>query len=178
MFQLMLDQEYDLNNLNNVTYTIDGRMLLQTDESYLNGSFWYSNFSLYCFDASKYTHLSFDISAPSGSSFNVEIWTMDADCSKKQTSYKMLDIRNCELHFCLFFFYNIYNSFFTLRKDVSVDGNNHTAYIPLADFQGQDLSNFAGVVLSYFAPGNIDFYFDNFKLKNMCMSCINSINDF
>ena len=94
----MMDQEADVANFAQYNYTTDGRMLLKTHPPTVAtpGNYWYANISRFCFDATQYTHFTFDLVAPANSSFYVEMWTMDSSCTTKQSGGLRLNISNCK----------------------------------------------------------------------------------
>ncbi|KAH6648738.1 hypothetical protein BKA67DRAFT_522798 [Truncatella angustata] len=107
---------------------------------------YYTEISRFCFDASIYTHMFFDMVAPVGSSFFVQLVSYDSGCNTEQESATYLDVSS-------------YANF---------DGTNHTVQIQLSDFVGQDFHNVRGMKIVNISPASTPIYIDNIKLQKRC----------
>jgi hypothetical protein len=107
---------------------------------------YYTEISRFCFDASVYTHMFFDMVAPVGSSFYVQLVSYDSGCNTAQPSTTFLDVSS-------------YAAF---------DGKNHTVQIRLSDFVGQDLLHVRGIQIVNISPAETPIYIDNLKLQKRC----------
>lgn len=107
---------------------------------------YYTEISRFCFDASVYTHMFFDMVAPVGSSFFVQLVSYDSECNTEQPSAIFLDVSS-------------YADF---------DGTNHTVQIQLGDFVGQDFLHVRGIKIVNVSPANTPIYIDNIKIQKRC----------
>ncbi|KAH9883979.1 hypothetical protein F4778DRAFT_576451 [Xylariomycetidae sp. FL2044] len=128
---------------NNVNGTLQ---LTATSNTGVNS--YYSEVSRFCFDATLYTHLYFDMVAPAGSTFYVQLVSYDDACNFEQPSATYLDV----------------------TKYAAADGQNHTVAIPLTDFAGQDLVHVRGIRIGNIAPANTPVYIDNLKIQKRCVT--------
>ena len=127
------------------TTTEDGTLQL-TANSAVNS--YYTEISRFCFDATIYTHLYFDMVAPAGSSFYVQLVSFDTGCHSEQPSETYLDV----------------------TKYAAADGKNHTVTIPFSDFKGQDMLNVRAVRIGNIAPAQKPIYVDNIKIQKRCVT--------
>ncbi|KAJ4295354.1 hypothetical protein N0V90_007366 [Kalmusia sp. IMI 367209] len=129
------------------TNNVNGRLQLTATAS--NGvNSYYTEISRFCFDASLYTHMYFDMVAPKGSTFYVQLVSYDSSCNVEQPSATYLDVTNY----------------------AAADGNNHTVTIPLKDFVGQDMLHVRGIRIGNIAPAQTPIYIDNIKLQKRCVT--------
>jgi hypothetical protein len=118
--------------------------LTATTKSGVNS--YYTEISRFCFDASIYTHLFFDMVAPMGSSFSIQLISYDSGCNVAQPSATFLDVSS-------------YANF---------DGTNHTVQIQLKDFVGQDLQYVRAIQIVNISPVDTPIYIDNIKIQKRC----------
>ncbi|KAK9422198.1 hypothetical protein SUNI508_04877 [Seiridium unicorne] len=124
---------------------VDGRLQLSaSDNSGVNN--YYTEISRFCFDASVYTHLFFDMVAPAGSSFLVQLVSYDSGCNTEQGSVTYLDASDY----------------------ADLDGTNNTVQIRLTDFAGQDFLHVRGIKIVNISPASTPIYIDNIKLQKRC----------
>jgi hypothetical protein len=109
---------------------------------------YYTEISRFCFDATVYTHVYFDMVAPAGSTFYVQLVSYDSACNFEQPSPTYLDVTNY----------------------AAADGANHTVTIPLSDFQGQDLKHVRGIRIGNISPPQTPIYIDNIKVQRRCVT--------
>ncbi|KAI1872656.1 hypothetical protein JX265_005536 [Neoarthrinium moseri] len=128
-----------------VSNIVDGTLQLSADTNSGVNSY-YTEISRFCFNASVYTHMFFDMVAPVGSSFSVQLVSYDSGCNTEQPSETYLDVSD-------------YADF---------DGTNHTVQIQLSDFVGQDFLNVRGIKIVNISPANTPVYIDNIKLQKRC----------
>ncbi|KAF2637141.1 hypothetical protein P280DRAFT_501014, partial [Massarina eburnea CBS 473.64] len=126
---------------------IDGRLQLTANTNTGINSY-YNEISRFCFDATLYTHMFFDMVAPVGSSFYVQFVSYDSSCTTEQPSGTYLDVRNY----------------------AAADGTNHTVTIPLRDFVGQDMLHVRGIRIGNISPAQTPIYVDNIKLQKRCVT--------
>ncbi|CAN9265021.1 unnamed protein product [Alternaria alternata] len=126
---------------------VDGTLqLTATTDSGVNA--YYTEISRFCFDASIYTHLYFDMVAPTGSSFYVQLVSYDSGCNTEQPSASYLDV----------------------TRYAPADGSNHTVTIPLSDFTGQDMKHVRGIRIGNISPAQTPIYIDNIKIQKRCVT--------
>ncbi|KAI0473352.1 hypothetical protein GGR56DRAFT_695585 [Xylariaceae sp. FL0804] len=131
-----------------LSYTnLDGRLQLSASTNTGVNSY-YTEISRFCFEASLYTHLFFDMVAPTGSSFYVQLVAYDDSCTNEASSATYLDVRDY----------------------AAADGTNHTVTIPLSDFQGVDMSHVRGIRIGNIAPAHTPIYIDNLKIQKRCVT--------
>ncbi|KAK6078358.1 polysaccharide deacetylase [Seiridium cupressi] len=124
---------------------VGGRLQLSaSDNSGVNN--YYTEISRFCFDASVYTHLFFDMVAPAGSSFLVQLVSYDSGCNTEQGSVTYLDASDY----------------------ADLDGTNNTVQIRLTDFAGQDFLHVRGIKIVNISPASTPIYIDNIKLQKRC----------
>lgn len=107
---------------------------------------YYTEISRFCFDASVYTHMFFDMIAPVGSSFFVQLVSYDSGCNTAQPSTTFVDVSSY----------------------ANLDGTNHTVQIQLTDFVGQDFLHVRGIQIVNISPAQTPIYIDNIKLQKRC----------
>jgi hypothetical protein len=122
---------------------VDGTLQLTAST---NVNSYYTEVSRFCFDASIYTHLFFDMVAPAGSTFYVQLVSYDSGCNSEVPSETYLDVTDY----------------------AAADGTNHTVTIPLSDFKGQDLLHVRGLRIGNIAPAQTPIYIDNLKIQKRC----------
>ncbi|CAI6339289.1 unnamed protein product [Periconia digitata] len=126
---------------------VDGTLQLTANNNTANGvNSYYTEISRFCFDATLYTHLFFDMVASVGTRFYVQLVSFDEGCNKEQPSQTYLDITDY----------------------AAVDGTNHTVSIPLADFAGQDMTRVRGIRIGNISPVQTPLYIDNIKIQKRC----------
>jgi hypothetical protein len=126
---------------------VDGALqLTSTSNSGVNS--YYTEISRFCFDASIYTHLYFDMVAPPGTTFYVQLVSYDSGCNTEKPSATYLDV----------------------TRYAAADGFNHTVTIPLSDFQGQDMLHVRGIRIGNISPGYTSIYIDNIKIQKRCVT--------
>ncbi|KAJ4339702.1 hypothetical protein N0V95_007716 [Ascochyta clinopodiicola] len=128
---------------NNVNGTLQ---LTATTNSGVNS--YYTEISRFCFDATLYTHLYFDMVAPTGTTFYVQLVSYDSECNVEVPSATYLDV----------------------TKYAAADGLNHTVTIPLRDFQGQDMLHVRGIRIGNISPAQTPIYVDNIKIQKRCVT--------
>ncbi|KAF2866042.1 hypothetical protein BDV95DRAFT_505630 [Massariosphaeria phaeospora] len=109
---------------------------------------YYTEISRFCFDASLYTHMFFDMVAPAGVKFYVQLVSYDAACNVEQPSPTFLDVTSY----------------------AAADGQNHTVTIPLRDFAGQNMQYVRGLRIGNISPRQRPIYVDNIKLQKRCVT--------
>ncbi|KAF1831037.1 hypothetical protein BDW02DRAFT_557745 [Decorospora gaudefroyi] len=109
---------------------------------------YYTEISRFCFDATIYTHLFFDMVAPAGSTFYVQLVSYDSGCHSEVPSATYLDV----------------------TRYAAADGSNHTVTIPLSDFQGQDMLHVRGIRIGNISPAQTPIYIDNLKIQKRCVT--------
>ncbi|KAI4906484.1 hypothetical protein J4E90_010558 [Alternaria incomplexa] len=126
---------------------VDGTLqLTATTNSGVNS--YYTEISRFCFDATVYTHLYFDMVAPLGSTFYVQLVSYDTGCNFEQPSATYLDV----------------------TRYAPADGSNHTVTIPLADFKGQEMKHVRGIRIGNISPAQTPIYIDNLKIQKRCVT--------
>jgi hypothetical protein len=126
---------------------VDGTLqLTATTNSGVNS--YYTEISRFCFDATLYTHLYFDMVAPPGTTFYVQFVSYDDACNFEEPSATYLDV----------------------TRYAAADGTNHTVTIPLSDFQGQDMLHVRGVRIGNISPAQTPIYVDNIKIQKRCVT--------
>ncbi|EMD65107.1 hypothetical protein COCSADRAFT_141665 [Bipolaris sorokiniana ND90Pr] len=126
---------------------VDGTLqLTATTTSGVNS--YYTEISRFCFDASIYTHLYFDMIAPQGTTFYVQLVSYDSGCNFEKPSPTYLDV----------------------TRYAAADGTNHTVTIPLSDFQGQDMLHVRGIRIGNISPDHVPIYIDNIKIQKRCVT--------
>ncbi|KAF1956445.1 hypothetical protein CC80DRAFT_525869 [Byssothecium circinans] len=127
------------------TNNVDGRLqLVASTNTGINS--YYTEISRFCFDATNYTHVYFDMVAPAGSKFYVELVTYDASCQNAVASETYLDVTDY----------------------AAADGRNHTVTIPISDFRSVDLTHVRGIRIGNISPAQTPIYIDNIKLQKRC----------
>ncbi|KNG47865.1 polysaccharide deacetylase [Stemphylium lycopersici] len=125
---------------------VDGTLqLTATTNSGVNS--YYTEISRFCFDATLYTHLYFDMVAPPGATFYVQLVSYDSGCTTEAPSATYLDV----------------------TRYAAADGLNHTVTIPLSDFQGQDMLNVRAIRIGNISPPQTPIYIDNLKIQKRCV---------
>jgi hypothetical protein len=109
---------------------------------------YYTEISRFCFDATVYTHLYFDMVAPAGSTFYVQLVSFDSGCNFEQPSETYLDV----------------------TRYAAADGMNHTVTIPLSDFAGQDMVHVRAIRIGNISPAQTPIYIDNIKVQKRCVT--------
>ena len=126
---------------------VDGTLqLTATTNSGVNS--YYTEISRFCFDATLYTHLYFDMVAPPGATFYVQLVSYDSACNVEEQSATYLDV----------------------TRYAAADGLNQTVTIPLTDFQGQDLLHVRGIRIGNISPAQTPIYIDNIKIQKRCVT--------
>jgi hypothetical protein len=126
---------------------VDGTLqLTATTNSGVNS--YYTEISRFCFDATLYTHLYFDMVAPTGTTFYVQFVSYDSACNFEEPSPTYLDV----------------------TRYAAADGLNHTVTIPLSDFQGQDMLHVRGIRIGNISPAQTPIYVDNIKIQKRCVT--------
>jgi hypothetical protein len=126
---------------------VDGTLqLTATTNSGVNS--YYTEISRFCFDATLYTHLYFDMVAPPGTTFYVQLVSYDSACNFEQPSATYLDI----------------------TRYAPADGSNHTVTIPLSDFRGQDMLHVRAIRIGNISPAQTPIYIDNLKIQKRCVT--------
>jgi hypothetical protein len=128
---------------NNVAGTLQ---LTATTNNGVNS--YYTEISRFCFDATLYTHLYFDMVAPMGTTFYVQFVSYDSACNFEQPSPTYLDV----------------------TRYAAADGLNHTVAIPLSDFKGQDMLHVRGIRIGNISPAQTPIYVDNIKIQKRCVT--------
>ncbi|KAJ3158252.1 hypothetical protein HDU86_002961 [Geranomyces michiganensis] len=142
--ELILDSQSSANLY--TKYTIDGRLLLQTDSgttSYSTKNNWYSTLSKFCFDSALYTHVTFDLVAPAGSDFYVSLVSSDSACVAPVAT----------------------KTYVRVSDYTQMDGKNHTVNIPIADLNPTNAKYVQTLLFSNLSPGNAAFWIDNVIVK-------------
>jgi hypothetical protein len=124
---------------------VDGTLQLSATSA-INS--YYTEISRFCFDASIYTHLYFDMVAPAGSTFYVQLVSFDKGCNSEKPSATYLDVTNYAI----------------------ADGTNRTVTIPLSDFKGQDMLNVRAIRIGNILPAQVPVYIDNIKIQKRCVT--------
>ncbi|KAJ3178462.1 hypothetical protein HDU87_003536 [Geranomyces variabilis] len=146
--ELILDSQGSPNLF--TQYTIDGRLLIQTDAgptSYSTKNNWYSTLSKFCFDISLYTTVTFDLVAPVGSDFFVSLVSSDSACVTPVST----------------------TTYVRVSDYVPMDGRNHTVNIPIADLNPTNSKYVQTLLFSNLSPGNAAFWIDNVIVKRRCV---------
>ncbi|KAF7444281.1 hypothetical protein A1F99_108340 [Pyrenophora tritici-repentis] len=126
---------------------VDGTLqLTATTNSGVNS--YYTEISRFCFDATIYTHLYFDMVAPPGVTFYVQLVSYDSGCNTEVQSPTYLDV----------------------TRYAAADGLNHTVTIPLSDFKGQDMLHVRGIRIGNISPAQTPIYVDNIKIQKRCVT--------
>jgi hypothetical protein len=129
-----------------INYVNETLQLTATTNTGVNS--YYSEISRFCFDATLYTHLYFDMVAPPGATFYVQLVSYDSACNFEVPSATYLDVTNY----------------------AAADGANHTVTIPLSDFQGQDLLHVRAIRIGNISPAQTPIYIDNIKIQKRCVT--------
>jgi len=126
---------------------VDGTLqLTATTNTGVNS--YYTEISRFCFDARIYTHLYFDMIAPPGTTFYVQLVSYDSGCNVEKQSATYLDV----------------------TRYAAADGLNHTVTIPLSDFVGQDMLHVRGIRIGNISPAQTPIYVDNIKIQKRCVT--------
>ncbi|KAF1930223.1 uncharacterized protein M421DRAFT_419278 [Didymella exigua CBS 183.55] len=126
---------------------VDGTLqLTATTNSGVNS--YYTEISRFCFHATLYTHLYFDMVAPPGTTFYVQLVSYDSACTVEEPSTTYLDV----------------------TRYAAADGSNHTVTIPLSDFQGQNMLHVRGIRIGNISPAQTPIYVDNIKIQKRCVT--------